>query len=260
MDVLEHPSPDLEDEEVGREWFGEAGESASGIEAPRSGSGASGTAAGGGADSNHCKTVEGLVGEAPCLGSGAPGTAAGGGSRDDSGAPGTAVVPVVPPPPEPGEMYEALVRARPARAVGAHKVCTSGALQWCISCRAACRTGGLERLPGRCAWGEVRATFAGEAARIQAPHDTVFLHGAAFCLRCGACSTSRLFKLGGAACRPSAFGAKELKRVLSGGMPSNLDRWPLAPVERGELEGPLGPPAPARRRRCRAKSTPPASS
>ena len=172
----------------------------------------------------------------------------------------TASSSVVPPPPDPGEAYEALVRARPVRRQGVHEVCSSGHLQWCRLCRHACHDGGRQHWPSSCSFEAVRATFAGEASRIQLPHDVVFIRGAVFCLKCGACSTKRLFKLGGPICRPSSFGLKELKRVLGGHLPSNLDRWPLASVERGEPEGPLGPPAPARRRRCRAKTTPPTTS
>ena len=272
---VEHPSPDLEDEAVGRDWYGESAEAAPGIEVPCSGSGASGTAAGGGTDIGQFETVECLVGEVPCLGSGASGTAAGGGIDSDcgtgdglggggSGAPGTAVSPVAappaaPPPPEPGEMYEALVRQRPSRRIGPHTVVESGAVQWCLVCRAASHTGGLGRLPAECSFERVRASFAGDAARIQLPHDVVYIQGAVFCLRCGACSTSRLAKLAGARCQPSCFGAKELRRVLGGGLPSNLRRWPLALEEPGS-EQPALAPGPARLRRCRTKTTPTASS
>ena len=107
----------------------------------------------------------------------------------------------MPPPPlpyeDPGEQvelnpeeeYETLVRRRPVRAVGAHRVSSSGTLQWCVVCRAACHTGGREQLPGECSREQVRATFAGDFARVQLTHETVLLQKAVFCLRCGACST-----------------------------------------------------------------------
>ena len=116
----------------------------------------------------------------------------------------TASSSVVPPPPDPGEEYEALVRSRPVRRQGVHEVCSSGRLQWCRLCRHACHDGGLQQWPSSCSFEVVRASFAGDASRIQLPHDVVFIRGAVFCLKCGACSTKRLFKLGGVPCAAPA--------------------------------------------------------
>ena len=307
------PSPDLEDEAVGRAWFGgstatdhwELGCSAAAL-SPEVGLAMSGPHAdsflrvpAGGAGLGEDAVGEGgfgsgelhgqdegpgveapSAGSGPSLGSGASGTAAGR-SLVGSGAPGTAAavsssvsslggvvlgdppagsaMPVLPPP-DPGEQYEALVRQRPSRRIGSRMVVESGSLQWCLVCRAASHTGGLGRLPAECSFERVRASFAGDAARIQLPHDVVYIHGAVVCLRCGACSTSRLFKLAGAKCQASAFGAKELRRILGGGLPSNLHRWPLPPGGPGPAEQPAPALGPARPRRCRTKSTPPTSS
>ena len=245
--------PDLEDEAVGREWFADTpsgevhGEDAAG-EGGHARSGALGEgAAGEGAFPSSASSLPALPREAPH-------------GADLGGDPRPAVRAPAPPPPDPGEEYEALVRSRPARRLGAHRVVTSGHLQWCLACRSACRTGGLEQLPAVCSLEAVRATFAGDTARIQLPHDIVFVHGAAFCLKCGACSTRRLFKLAGPVCRPTAFGLKELRRFWEAAC-LRTSAGGRSPRRRGgEAEGLLPSPVPARPRRCRAKTTPTISS
>ena len=68
---------------------------------------------------------------------------------------------------------------------------------------------------------------------MQLVHPVLFVRGLVLCLRCGAFSTKRLFRLGTASCTPTAAGKKELRRVFGGLLPTKVCNWPLEPPAAG---------------------------
>ena len=68
---------------------------------------------------------------------------------------------------------------------------------------------------------------------MQLVHPVVFIRGLVLCLRRGAFSTKRLFRLGTAACTPTAAGRKELKRIFRGLLPTKVRHLPLEPPAEG---------------------------
>ena len=141
-----------------------------------------------------------------------------------------------PPPPPPFVNGEAdddnddpveLAAAAVPRAADGHRVCSVGQLVWCSACRWARPSGSRASWPETCDRSLVEAEFAGASSRVQLVHPVVFVRGLALCLRCGAFSTKRLFRLGTASCTPTAAGRKELRRVFGGRLPTKVKHWPL---------------------------------
>ena len=151
----------------------------------------------------------------------------------------SSVVGGAPPPPPPPFVDEAgrdeededdpvlLAAAAAPQAAEAHQVCSVGQLSWCSSCRWARPSGSRAPWPAACNMEEVKSEFAGDSARIQLVHPVVFVRGLALCLRCGAFSTKRLFRLSTTACTPTAAGRRELRRVFGGRLPTKVRGWPL---------------------------------
>ena len=159
---------------------------------------------------------------------------AGEGGHARSGA--EAVEPPPPPPPfiddeadneneDPVELAAAAV----PRAAAGHRVCSVGQLVWCSSCRWARPSWSRAAWPEACDRSLVEAEFAGDPSRVQLVHPVVFVRGLALCLRCGAFSTKRLFRLGTATCVPTVAGRKELRRVFRGRLPTKVRHLPLEP-------------------------------
>ena len=145
-------------------------------------------------------------------------------SSDEGGAP--------PPPPQPLDDDPGLwAEAAVPQEGSVHRVCTVGHLSWCSVCRWARPSTSRARWPAECDPAAVRAEFAGDANRVQLAHPVIFVRGLCLCLRCGAFSGKRLFKLAGPHCQATTVGKREPRRVFAGQRLTMVGQWPLEKLE-----------------------------